>query len=176
MRFYAWGGVLAGLLAALVIAAPVGATGSAGIVSMDALDNSIVAQINVVRRSQGLPLVRLNPQLHRAAGAHSRAMATYGFFAHESRDGTVFWKRIKRDYSESGFRTWSVGETLALSSAGLDAAGTVRMWLNSPPHRKVLLGPTWREIGVSAVRVYSAPGDFEGDDVTLVTADFGIRR
>jgi len=176
MRFLAWGGVVSGLTVALAIAAPVGATGSAGIVSLDALDNSIVAQINVVRRSHGLRLVRLNAQLHQSAGGHSRAMATYGFFAHESRDGTVFWKRVKRDYSESGYRTWSVGETLAYSSESLDAAGTVRMWMNSPPHRKVLLSPSWRDVGVSAVRVYSAPGDFEGDDVTLVTADFGIRR
>ena len=176
MRFTAWGGVVAGLLVALAIAAPVGATGSAGIVSMDTLDNSIAAQINVVRRSHGLPLLRVNAQLHRAAGGHSNAMGTYGFFAHESRDGTVFWKRVKRDYTESGYRTWTVGETLAFSSGSLDAAATVRMWMNSPPHRKVLLSPAWRDIGVSAVRVYSAPGDFQGDDVTLVTADFGFRR
>jgi uncharacterized protein YkwD len=176
MRFSAWGGVVLGLVAALVIAAPVGAKGSASIVSMAALDNSIVAQINVVRRSHGLPLLRVNRQLHRSAGGHSRAMGTYGFFHHESRDGTVFWKRVKRDYSRSGYRTWSVGETLAFSSNSLDGAATVRMWMNSPPHRKVLLNPTWRDVGVSAVRVMSAPGDFAGDDVTLVTADFGIRR
>jgi uncharacterized protein YkwD len=176
MRVSAWGGVVPGLLAALVIAAPVGATASTSRTSLDALDDSIVAQINVVRRSHGLPLLRVNLQLHHSAGGHSRAMATYGFFAHESRDGTVFWKRVKRDYSESGYRTWSVGETLALSSESLDAATTVRMWMNSPPHRKVLLTRMWRDIGVSAVRVASAPGDFGGDDVTLVTADFGMRR
>jgi uncharacterized protein YkwD len=143
---------------------------------MDALDEAIVAQINVVRRSHGLPLLRLNEKLQRSSGGHSHAMGTYGFFAHESRDGTAFWKRIKRDYSGSGYRTWSVGETLAFSSENLGAVETVRMWMNSPPHRKVLLTATWRDIGISAVRVSSAPGDFEGDDVTLVTADFGVRR
>jgi hypothetical protein len=40
----------------------------------------------------------------------------------------------------------------------------------------VLLNPVWRDVGVSAIRVTSAPGVFEGDDVTLVTADFGVRR
>ena len=163
-------------MVALAIAAPVGATGSAGTVSLDALDNSIAAQINVVRRSRGLPLLRVNAQLHRAAGGHSNAMGTYGFFAHESRDGTAFWKRLKRDYTESGYRTWTVGETLAVSPGSLDAAATVRMWMKSPPHRRVLLSPAWRDIGVSALRVYSAPGDFAGEDVTLVTADFGFRR
>jgi len=103
-------------------------------------------------------------------------MAAYGFFTHESRDGTAFWQRIKRDYPKSGYRVWSVGETLAFSSGSIDAAAAVRMWMSSPPHRRVLLDPTWREVGVSALRVTSAPGDFQGDDVTLVTADFGIRR
>jgi hypothetical protein len=50
------------------------------------------------------------------------------------------------------------------------------MWMNSPPHRRVLLTPTWRDVGISALHVTAAPGDFGGDDVTLVTADFGIRR
>jgi len=173
---FSWRALAPGLLAALVLAAPVGASRSAATSSSDALDDSIVAQINIVRRSHGLGLLRHNTQLHRSAGGHSRSMGTYGFFAHESRDGTAFWKRIKRDYPQGGYRTWSVGETLAFSSESLDAAVIVRMWMNSPPHRKVLLSSTWRDIGVSALRVSAAPGDFEGDDVTLVTADFGIRR
>jgi uncharacterized protein YkwD len=49
------------------------------------------------------------------------------------------------------------------------------MWLNSPPHRKNLLTPGWREIGLSAVHVAAAPGVFEGRETTIVTADFGTR-
>jgi uncharacterized protein YkwD len=164
------------ILAALVLAAPVGASESSRSSSLEALDESVVAQINVVRSSHGLPLVRVSRDLLRSSGGHSHAMATYGFFAHQSRDGTVFWERIKRDYRKAGYRAWSVGETVAFSSDSLDGAGTVRMWMNSPPHRKVLLNPIWRDVGVSAIRVLSAPGVFEGDDVTLVTADFGVRR
>jgi uncharacterized protein YkwD len=59
------------------------------------------------------------------------------------------------------------------SGASADAVG---MWMGSPPHRAALLSKTWREIGVSALRVSSAPGIYEGDDVTLVTVDFGLRR
>jgi uncharacterized protein YkwD len=171
-----WRALVPGLLAALVLAAPVAASESSRSSSLEALDESVVAQINVVRRSHGLPLVRLSQDLLRSAGGHSRAMASYGFFAHESRDGTAFWQRIKRDYREAGYRAWSVGETIAFSSGSLDGAETVRIWMNSPPHRNVLLNPLWRDIGVSAIRVTSAPGAFDGDDVTLVTADFGVRR
>jgi uncharacterized protein YkwD len=171
-----WRALTPGFLAALILASPVGASESSRSRSLDALDESVVAQINVVRRSHVLPLVRLSRDLLRSAGGHSRAMATYGFFSHESQDGTVFWQRIERDYRNAGYRAWSVGETIAFSSGSLDGAETVRIWMNSPPHRKVLLNPLWRDIGVSAIRVTSAPGVFEGDDVTLVTADFGVRR
>jgi uncharacterized protein YkwD len=173
MRLSAWRIVAPGLLAALVLAAPVGATGSK---STSTLDDSIVARINVVRHAHGLPLLRLSAQLHRAADGHSRSMGTFGFFAHESRDGTAFWKRIKHDYPKGSYRVWSVGETLVFTSDEIDAADVVSMWMDSPPHRKILLDRTFRDIGVSALRVTGAPGDFEGDDVTLVTADFGIRR
>jgi hypothetical protein len=50
------------------------------------------------------------------------------------------------------------------------------MWLNSPPHKKNLLTARWREVGLSAVHVLSAPGTFGSREVTIVTADFGVRR
>jgi uncharacterized protein YkwD len=49
------------------------------------------------------------------------------------------------------------------------------MWLNSPPHRKILLTPRWREVGLSAVHTASAPGVYRGLEVTVLTADFGTR-
>jgi uncharacterized protein YkwD len=50
------------------------------------------------------------------------------------------------------------------------------MWLNSPKHRKTMLRTRWREVGVGAVQAGSAPGVFGGREVTIVTADFGVRR
>jgi uncharacterized protein YkwD len=52
----------------------------------------------------------------------------------------------------------------------------LQMWLNSSEHRKNLLNPAWREIGISAVHQSAAPGVFKGMDVTIVTTDFGVRR
>jgi uncharacterized protein YkwD len=48
--------------------------------------------------------------------------------------------------------------------------------MQSPPHRANLLDRSWREIGVSAIHFDSAPGDYAGGPVTIVTADFGVRR
>jgi uncharacterized protein YkwD len=47
--------------------------------------------------------------------------------------------------------------------------------MHSPGHRKNILTPRWREIGLSAVTVRSAPGVFSGRDVVIVTTDFGVR-
>jgi uncharacterized protein YkwD len=49
------------------------------------------------------------------------------------------------------------------------------MWLDSPPHRKILLTSAWREVGLGAVRALAAPGVYKGLDVTILTADFGVR-
>ena len=144
--------------------------------TINALESGVLAEVNGYRRSHGLVPLRLSSRLTAAAGAHSRAMATKGFFAHESADGTAFWKRVQRYYPSRRFRTWSVGETLLWSSPGVDPGGALRMWVNSPPHRRVLLNGRWREVGLSAVHVKVAPGVFNGLEVTVVTADFGVRR
>jgi uncharacterized protein YkwD len=166
---------LAAVLAATLVV-PATAAAPSGIRTQTALQRSILAEINAVRAAHGLAGVRRSRALERAAEGHSRAMARLGFFAHSSRDGTVFWKRIARSYGSQGYARWAVGENLLWSSSGLDAAGAVRMWLKSPPHRRVLLGTRWLEVGVSAVHADAAPGTFRGRDVTIVTADFGLRR
>jgi uncharacterized protein YkwD len=50
------------------------------------------------------------------------------------------------------------------------------MWENSPEHRKNMLDPHWREVGISAVHVSSASGVYRGLPVTIVTTDFGVRK
>jgi uncharacterized protein YkwD len=170
------GSLVATFAVAATLAVPATAAAPSDVRAVESLKRSILAEINAVRRAHGLAPVRGSVALDRAAGGHSRAMATVGFFSHTSPDGTVFWKRIARSYSSRGYDYWTVGENLLWSSAGLDGARVVRMWLNSPPHRRVLLNRLWREAGISAVHTSAAPGDFGGGEATIVTADFGQRR
>ena len=102
-------------------------------------------------------------------------MVTFGFFAHESRDGSSFWLRVQRFYRKGATGGWTVGENLLFSSGGLDAKRAVALWLRSPGHRANMLSPRWREIGVAAMRSPAAPGVFAGEQVVVVTADFGAR-
>jgi uncharacterized protein YkwD len=142
---------------------------------LSALESSLLARVNSVRRQHGLPGLTLSNGLTTAAAYHSKQMVQHGFFQHESRGGGAFWKRIERFYASSGFHSWEVGENLAYGSPGLSAGETVRMWLNSPGHRENLLSKGWREIGLGAIHVASAGGDFAGGPVTVITADFGAR-
>ena len=57
----------------------------------------------------------------------------------------------------------------------MDAAGAVQDWLTSPEHRAILLTPAFQEIGVSALHATAASGYFGSDEITLITADFGLR-
>lgn len=164
-----------GALGAAAIDVPAAGAAPAGISAVDALEADLLVEINALRRRHGLSSLRVSTSLRSAADTHSTSMATRGFFAHESADGSAFWKRVRSSYGQRGYRSWSVGENLLWASPDIDAKAAVTMWLNSPSHRRILLTARWREIGLSAVHVDAAPGTFHGREVTIVTADFGVR-
>ncbi len=128
----------------------------------DRVERAVIHRINAVRAANGLPGVRPWTALRHAAEEHSRDMARANFFDHPSSDGTPFGVRLRR-YVGSRF----VGETLAALSGGGIAARVVSMWMNSPPHRAILLEGRFRRIGVA--RHHGGLG-------TLFTADFAGRR
>ena len=173
------GPVGAALAIMAVLAAPAGAHAerSGQAVRTDAvLATQVLSDVNRLRRSRGLVSLRFSTKLAAAATQHSQEMARLGYFSHDSANGAAFWRRLERYYGSKGRRYWSVGENLLWSSPDTDAAGALRMWMGSPEHRANLLKGEWREIGLSAVHVPSAPGAFGGHEVTIVTADFGVRR
>lgn len=139
-------------------------------------ENVLLREINEVRAQNGLGALRSSAPLAEAAEFHSRSMASRGFFAHESADGSSFWKRVERFYPSRGFRYWSAGENLAYGSPSMSADGAVRAWMGSPGHRANILSTSWTEIGVGAVHVDSAPGVYAGRPATIITTDFGVRR
>jgi uncharacterized protein YkwD len=169
---------LTAILAAAVAASPSGARQHEGrtLAARDDLESGVLVQINALRRQHRLAPLRLNVRLRAAADAHSTAMVNRGFFSHDSADGTIFWKRVARFYPQRSRGYWSVGENLLWSSPDVAPAAALRMWLGSPAHRKNLLTARWREIGLSAVHVTAGPGVFNNAPVTVLTADFGVRR
>jgi uncharacterized protein YkwD len=136
----------------------------------------VLAAVNKFRVAHGLVALRESASLDRSARRHSLEMGRRGYFAHASADRTAFWRRIRRFYPARGHSYWSVGENLLWESPSVGAAGAMKLWIASPPHLENLRSPQWRRLGVSAIRVVSAPGVFHGRTVTIITTDFGVRR
>jgi uncharacterized protein YkwD len=71
------------------------------------------------------------------------------YFAHQRAGGPSLSRRLKR----AGWRGRAAGEAIAYG-CGTSATplATLRMWLNSPPHRAILLGGGWSAAGVGMSR------------------------
>jgi uncharacterized protein YkwD len=141
---------------------------------MQGLDAGVLVQLNAIRTAHHLVALKLNASLTAAAEGHSAEMVADGYFAHDSADGSPFWKRLTA-YSDSSHGSWSVGENLLWSSPDVVAAKALELWMASPEHRHNILTAGWREIGIAAIHADSAPGTYGGRSVTVITTDFGAR-
>ena len=173
-------GTIALLASVVALAIGAGGAGAAGspastISAANTLEVQVLAELNAIRRAHGLVPLRLAPSLGAAAELHSRNMGTNGFFGHDSRDGSGFSKRVQRFYDSKGYGTWAVGENLLWASPSIDAAEALQLWMKSPGHRRNILTPRWREIGVAIVTVRQAPGVYGNRTATIMTTDFGTR-
>jgi len=139
------------------------------------LDQAILIRLNEARAQHGLRPLALSRALENAAASHSRSMLQNGYFAHESQDGSPFAARLKRFYNPAGYASWSAGENLLYDTGSLDAASAIQAWLASPEHRRNMLDPTWREVGIASMHAPSAGGIFGGHPAWVVTMDFGAR-
>jgi uncharacterized protein YkwD len=135
------------------VATPAKASASA---RHDALEAGIIRSMNQTRAAYGLPSLRPNHALARAADAHSASMRRHNVLSHGA-----FTSRV-RHY----VRARRIGENLAWSSQ-CDPGSIVQMWMNSPPHRRVMLSRSFRKVGV---------GRRSRANYCFVTADFSTAR
>jgi uncharacterized protein YkwD len=140
------------------------------------LARSLLVAVNAARRAHRLRALRLSAPLTEAAYAHAQSLAVAGQFTHAwPTTNRVFGSWIRNFYSSRGYRLWSAGENLLWASPGFTAANAVQQWLASPIHRRLMLTPSWRELGVGVVAATAAPGAYGGRDVQIATAEFGKR-
>lgn len=161
------------LIATGLAAAPVAPTVAVAAPRVDrgghsTLQRAVVRSVNSARARHGLPPVRVHSRLTRASSAHSADQLRTGRASHESADGTPCRQRLRR-YS----RARRTGETIVWLTGGqrVTARRIVRMWLASRSHRRVLMDPRFRRIGVGV-----RSGNVRGHATTVVTADFASAR
>ena len=147
------------LVAALLLAFLAVSSAHAARVSA-AAELRLLRAMNGVRASYGLKALRLDGRLRTTARLHSLDMLQHGYFAHGA-----FALRLRG----CGVRDRTIGENLAWGAGWrASAPAIVSEWLGSPPHRRVLLRPGFRRVGVG-----DASGPFAGlGSARVVTADF----
>ena len=161
---------------ALVVAPLAAGTARASSQRETGLEQGILREVNRVRSDHGLHPLALSRGLQASAAYQSRVLLAQGVFEHDSAAGGAFGDRLRRFYPIGDAPAWSVGENLLWGSDGIAATAAVKLWLDSPVHRRIMLDPTWREFGVGAVNAASAPGVYaSAGAIVVVTIDFGSR-
>jgi uncharacterized protein YkwD len=111
-----------------------------------------ICLLNAQRARAGSPSLTENAQLDRAAELHSADMATRKYFEHRDPDGVEPAARIVH----TGYPPIFVGENLGWGEEDKSTpAEMVRLWMKSPGHRRNLLRPNYRDIGIGLA--YAAP-------------------
>ena len=116
-----------------------------------------------VRKLRGAKVLRRSAR--RKAGDLVRCQ-----FSHAAcgRDAFYWFRRL-------GFTrgSWRAGENLAMGTGQLGTArANMSGWLRSPTHRRVLLSPSFRQVGIALAR-----GAYEGNpNAQYWVAHFGYRR
>jgi uncharacterized protein YkwD len=141
--------------------------------NLSRIRRAILCLHNEVRDAAGLPHLRENARLRRAALGHSRRMVQSGFFEHTSPTGQTMVDRILGSRYARANDGWALGENLAWGTGSLGTPrGAVEAWIESPGHRANILRRTYRELGVGVVTGVPV-SDAEG---ATYTVDFGVRR
>jgi uncharacterized protein YkwD len=144
--------------------------------NLELVRDAVLCLHNRERARHGLPRLRENPLLRRAAERHTDNMVSERFFDHTSPSGSTMVERIRRTGYTKRARSWALGENIAWGSGSLATAAQIhRSWMKSPGHRANILQRSFREIGIGIesglpVRLSAAQSG------ATYTTDFGFRR
>ena len=126
-------------------------SGARAAITITKSERAVLAAVNEERAQRGLHVLRVNTSLAKAARAHVRDMARHSYFSHTSLNGVSASSRVRSfGYGMAGCSSWKAGEVLARATWGASVAdpqAVVAGWMRSPGHRKVLLAPSFREVG-----------------------------
>jgi uncharacterized protein YkwD len=117
----------------------------------------MLEQVNEVRRSQGLRPLVASPVLDRVSQAHAEDMLARSYVGHRNPEGLGPSERAAAGGYPSG-----IGENIVPGRFSVEEA--LEAWLASPGHRRNLLDPGVREMGLGIAvggGYDAAPGGYE---------------
>jgi uncharacterized protein YkwD len=133
---------------------------------------ALTCLIDTVREERGRVALRRDDKLSEAARNHAADMVGRGYFGHVTPAGSDQAARLRRVGWPPAATGWWAGEILALGSGGASTPRhLVSAWLNSSPHRAILLSRKPSLIGLGVAR-NTPDGSHLGDGIT-VAAELG---
>jgi len=126
--------------------------------------DSIINLVNKSRAENSISALAENQNLDNAAKDKLEDMIKNNYFAHTSPTGVTpwFW------FEKNGYDYKYAGENLALGFSSVEKEH--QAWMNSPTHRKNILNPNYKEIGVAV-----GQGIIDNNLVTLAVQSFGAK-
>ncbi|MDO8619234.1 MAG: CAP domain-containing protein [Candidatus Daviesbacteria bacterium] len=122
----------------------------------------VIELTNQEREKAGLPPLSENLSLDNAATNKGTNMFAENYWAHFAPSGKTPWDFI----TASGYKFSSAGENLAKNF--YTSEDVVKAWMDSPSHKKNILNPKYKDIGIAVV-----DGVLNGQKTTLVVQEFG---
>jgi uncharacterized protein YkwD len=142
------------------------AAGDPGAIAASALRAALRCVVNGARAQHGLAPLRADRQLARAAQRHAADMVHRGYFGHD-RPGWTLPGRLRA----AGWSGTTAAEAIAYGCGGLGTPQeTLTSWLNSAPHRAIVLG-RYRRGGVGLAAAAPFPGDCAGAGTWVLDVD-----
>ncbi len=108
-------------------------------------EEQLINLINAERSSRGLATLSRSDLLMQVAEAHSQDMVDRNFFDHTNPDGLGPGERL----TNAGYNWITWGETIGGGYTTPEAM--FNGWMNSDPHRAILLSTNYTEIGIGYV-------------------------
>jgi len=118
------------------------ARGTSGLRDLERVRAEMLARVNDARKKTGVAPLRSNARLDQAAQRHAEDMLDRSYFAHESPEK----KTVRERAHEAGYDWRAIGENLAEGQFSVDEV--MDTWLRSPGHRRNILDPDFKELGV----------------------------
>lgn len=127
--------------------------------------SKMIELTNIARRKNNIHELRVNEVLTASAFQKGQDMIERDYFAHDTPEGKKPWEWINKSQYDYVY----AGENLAMDFSSAEMIQEA--FMRSPTHRRNILNPNFRDIGVAVVT-----GEMFGRQVDLLVEFFGTRR
>jgi uncharacterized protein YkwD len=132
--------------------------------------HTVLCLVNRRRAAHRLRRLRLSKELSLAARDHSDDMVARDYFAHDGPAGDTLTTRVRSSGYAAKHPAYDVGEALAWGQF-VSPAGLVSALMHSAVHRRILLTPGARDLGIGLT--LGAPSAAILDPSTTLVLDVG---